>query len=287
MNDLIKNEQHVVRLLRLGEFMKPIRRAADYTWTPPRDFREICACQRHARRERALWRRVLRSTRRRATALVVNVPLAFCAIGMEAMNVSIPDLAQKAIEMSGGGRRLPVFTTRKVRDAFLHPEQAAKTFTLDVAKEQFFNTEVPYGAIIYREAMKNDLAPELVAAVVESESDFRAHLVSSKDARGLMQIVPETARLMNCSDPFDPHANVAAGTRYLRYLVNRFGNERLALAAYNAGEGTVERLGGDVPQYPETLDYLQRVATRTRSYRQRVQSRYLAAVRMQASIIAQ
>jgi len=254
MNDLIKNEQHVVRLLRLGEFMKPIRRAADYTWTPPRDFREICACQRHARRERALWRRVLRGTRRRATALVVTVPLAFCAIGMEAMNVSIPDLAQKAIEISGGSRRLPVFTTRKVRDAFLHPEQAAKIFTLDVAKEQFFNTEVPYGAIIYREALKNDLAPELVAAVVESESDFRAHLVSSKDARGLMQIIPETARLMNCSDPFDPHANVAAGTRYLRYLVNRFGNERLALAAYNAGEGTVERLGGDVPQYPETLD---------------------------------
>lgn len=267
--------------------MKPIHHAADYTWTPPRDFREICACQRHARRERALWRRAMRGARRRAAALVVTVPLAFCAIGVEAMSGSLPALAEKAIEMSSGSHSFPVFTSRRVREAFLHPEQAAKTFTLDVAKEQFFRTQVPYGAIIYREAVKNDLAPELVAAVVESESDFRPRLVSGKDARGLMQIIPETARLMDCSDPFDPHANIAAGTRYLRYLVNRFGSERAALAAYNAGEGTVERLGGGIPQYPETLDYLQRVSTRTRSYRQRVQSRYLAGVRMQASIIAQ
>ena len=101
-----------------------------------------------------------------------------------------------------------------------------------------------------------------------------------------MQLVPETARLMGCDNPFDPHANIAAGTRYLHYLVDRFGDEKLALAAYNAGEGTVERLGGGVPQYQETIDYLQRVTTRTKLYRQRVQNRYLASVRMQASIIA-
>jgi soluble lytic murein transglycosylase-like protein len=283
----MKNARHVVRLLPLSELMKPIRHAADYTWTQPRDFREICACQRHARRERALWRRAMRGARRRAAALMVTVPLAFCAVGIEAMSGSLPALAQRAMEISSGSRSFPVFTSRRVREAFLHPEQAAKTFTLDVAKEQFFRTQVPYGAIIYREAVKNDLAPELIAAVVESESDFRPHLVSGKDARGLMQIIPETAHLMNCSDPFDPHANIAAGTRYLRYLMNRFGNERSALAAYNAGEGTVERLGGGIPQYRETLDYLERVSTRTRSYRERVQSRYLAGVRMQASIIAQ
>jgi hypothetical protein len=266
--------------------MKPKQRMTDYTWTPPRDFRDICACQRHARRERALWRRALRGARRRALTLCVTVPLAFGAIGMEAMNVSLPALAQRAIDMSAGGSRpFPVFTTRRMREAFLHPETAPTTFTLDVAKEEFFRTQVPYGSIIYREAVKNELPPELIAAVVESESDFRAHLVSGKDARGLMQIIPETARLIGCDDPFDPHANVAAGTRYLRYLVNRFGDERVALAAYNAGEGTVERLGGGIPQYPETLDYLHRVTTRTKLYRQRVQKRYLASVRMQASII--
>jgi soluble lytic murein transglycosylase-like protein len=288
MNNLLPAPAKVVRDLPLWRTqMKPKRRTADYTWTPPRDFRDICACQRHARRERALWRRAIRGARKRAVALIVTVPLAFCAIGMEAMDVSLPRLAQQAIEMSSSGSRdLQVFTARKVRDAFITPDRVVNTLTFDRAKEDFFRSEVPYGSIIYREAMKNGLAPELIAAVVESESDFRPHLVSSKSARGLMQIVPETARLMGCDDPFDPHANIAAGTRYLHYLVDRFGDEKLALAAYNAGEGTVERLGGGVPQYQETIDYLQRVTTRTKLYRQRVQNRYLASVRMQASIIA-
>lgn len=266
--------------------MKPKRRTADYTWTPPRDFRDICACQRHARRQNALWRRAVRGARKRAVTLFVTVPLAFCAIGMEAMNVSLPQLAQQAIEMSSGTRNFEVFTARKVRDAFISPDRAAKTLSFDVTKEQFFETQVPYGTIIYREALKNHLAPELIAAVVESESDFRPRLVSAKTAQGLMQIVPETARLMGCRDPFDPHANIAAGTRYLHYLVERFGDEKLALAAYNAGEGTVERLGGGIPQYPETIEYLQRVTSRTKLYRQRVQNRYLASVRMQSTIIA-
>jgi len=267
--------------------MKPKRRIADYSWTPPRDFFDICACQRHARRERALWRRAVRGARKRAVALFVTVPLAFCAIGMEAMNFSLPSLAKHAMEMSSNGtRNLEVFTARKVRDAFIEPDQVVNTLTFDRAKEDFFKAEVPYGSIIYREAMRNHLSPELIAAVVESESDFRPHLVSGKAAQGLMQIVPETARLMHCDNPFDPHANIAAGTRYLHYLVDRFGDEKIALAAYNAGEGTVERLGGGIPQYPETIDYLERVTTRTKLYRKRVQNRYLASVRMQASIIA-
>jgi hypothetical protein len=267
--------------------MKYRRRIADYTWTPPRDFREICACQRHARRERALWRRAVRGARKRAVTLFVTVPLAFCAIGMEAMDVSLPQLAQQAIEMSSRNTQtFEVFTTRRVRDAFLQSDRVVKTLTFDTAKEQYFTNEVPYGSIIYREAVKNQLPPELIAAVIESESDFRPRLVSAKAAQGLMQIVPETARLMGCDNPFDPHANIAAGTRYLHYLMDRFGDEKVALAAYNAGEGTIERLGGGIPQYPETIDYLQRVTTRTKLYRQRVQNRYLAAVRMQASIIA-
>jgi len=265
--------------------MKAMRRAADYTWTPPREYRDICACQDHARRERALWRRAMRSVKRRGATLLVTLPLAFGAIGMEAMNVSLPALAQHAIDMSSGGRPFPIFTTRKIRESFLTPERAVTSFSLAAAKEEFFRTQVPYGTIIYREALKNDLAPELVAAVVESESDFRPRLVSGKNARGLMQLIPETGRLMGCDDAFDPRSNIAAGTRYLHYLMNRFGDERIALAAYNAGEGKVERLGG-IPQYRETLDYVSRVGTRTKQYRQRVQSRYIAAVRMQTSIIA-
>jgi len=282
MKNLNTASPKVVHLLPQGRTNMKQTSPAGYA-----NFREICDCQRHARRERTLWRRTLRGARRRATTLIVTVPLAFCALGFGAMNVSLPALAQQAMEIgrTSGSRPFPVFTTPKVREAFLNPELAPTALTLDVTKEEFFKSQVPYGAIIYREAIKNHLAPELIAAVVESESDFHPRLVSNKDARGLMQIIPETARLMGCDDPFDPHANVAAGTKYLRQLVNRFGDEKIALAAYNAGEGTVERFGG-IPQYQETIDYVQRVSARTRQYRQRVQNRYTASLRTQASVIA-
>jgi soluble lytic murein transglycosylase-like protein len=265
-----------------------LMRQRDYTWTPPRDFREICACQRHARRERALWNRALRGVRRRGVALLVGVPLAFGAVGIpiEAMNVSLPRLARRAAHEISGSGPFPIFTTRAARATFLQPRTAPSTLTVTAAKEEFFRTEVPYGSIIYAEAMKNRLAPELVAAVVEAESDFRPRLVSNKQAQGLMQIVPETSRLMGCDDPFDPRANVAAGAKYLRYLMNRFGDERIALAAYNAGEGKVERLGG-IPPYPETLEYLQRVTTHTHRYQQRVQNRFIAAMQMQRPVSIQ
>ena len=255
-----------------------------------RDFRVICDCQRHAKRERRLHRRAIRGIRiigghlqRRGVALLVGVPIAFGAIGIpiEAMDVSIPLLS--SINDSGRdalpSSSLPIFTTRKTRDAFLHPENAQSELTLDIAKEHFFNSEVPYGSIIYREAVRNHLPPELVAAVIESESDFRVRLVSGKNARGLMQIVPETGRLMGCANPFDPAENITAGTKYLRYLFDRFGDQRLALAAYNAGEGNIERFGG-IPPFEETQNYLKRVATRTHLYRQRVHNRYIASVRM-------
>src|SRR5205807_6871057 len=169
-----------------------------------------------------------------------GLPLAFCALGFptEAMNVSLPGLAERLREEP---QRFHIFTTRKIRAGFLLPAKPPQQFTLDVVKEDFFRTEIPYGSIIYREAVRNDLSPELVAAVVESESDFRVRLVSGKNAQGLMQIIPETSRLMGCEDPFDPVENIAAGTKYLRYLLDRFGDQRVALAAYNAGEGNVER----------------------------------------------
>jgi hypothetical protein len=258
--------------------------------TSPREFRIICDCQRHALRERTLRRRAIRGMRiigrhlqRRGVALLVGVPLAFGAIGIpiEAMDVSIPllssttDTARDAVPSSS----LPIFTTRKIRETFLNPEAAPKELTLEVAKERFFDSEVPFGSIIYREAVRNHLQPELVAAVVESESDFRVGLVSNKQAQGLMQIIPETSRLMGCDNPFDPTKNIAAGTKYLRYLFDRFGDQNLALAAYNAGEGNIERFGG-IPPFEETQNYLRRVATRTHQYRQRIHNRYIAAARM-------
>lgn len=223
---------------------------------------------------------------RRGLALLVGVPIAFGAIGIpiEAMDVSIPLLSSinDEVREAAPSNVLPFFTTRKVRETFLDPAAAPRSLSLELSKKHFFDSEVPYGPIIYREATRNRLAPELVAAVVESESDFRAGLVSEKNAQGLMQIVPETGRLMGCADPFNPTENIAAGTKYLRYLLDRFGDDqRLALAAYNAGEGNIERFGG-IPPFEETQNYLRRVTARTHSYRQRVQNRYIASVRMNA-----
>jgi soluble lytic murein transglycosylase-like protein len=255
------------------------RAAADYAWTPPRDFRVICTCQRHATRRRVLHRAktagrgVAGFVHRRAMTLLVGLPIALgvASIPIDAMNSEV---------------RFSVFATRKARAVLAPAIPAAPPLTLEMAKETLFRTEVPYGPIILAEARRNDLQPELVAAVVEAESDFRPRLVSNKQARGLMQIVPETSRILGCSDPFDPRENIAAGTKYLRYLLDRFGDERLALAAYNSGEGRVERLGG-VPPIVETRDYLERVARHTRAYRQRVRNRYVAASRMGVTIAAE
>jgi soluble lytic murein transglycosylase-like protein len=254
------------------------------TWTPDAEYRIVCDCQRHAARS-AVWSRTVRVASR-ATALLVGVPLAlaFFDIPTKAMNIDISAATAPFLRTStttpAQKRSLRIFTTDKVREEFLASTIAPqRTYTLDVVKEEYVRTQVPYGAIIYREAMRNGLAPELVAAMVHTESDFRAGLVSNKSAQGLMQIVPSTARLLKIENPFDPEENIAAGTKYYRYLLDRFNDERIALAAYNAGEGNVERFKG-VPPFAETQSYIEKVHTRSSRYRLRVHNTYLAASRL-------
>ena len=257
------------------------------------DVRDICPCQAHARRERSLWRRSLRAVRARGVALIVGLPLAFGALEfpIEAMNMSIPSALKieradttTAVRSTQTPSMFPIFTTRRIREQFLNPEGYAQNFTLEVAREHFFRTHVPYGSIIYREAKRHNLPPELVAAVVAAESDFRPKLISHKNAQGLMQLIPSTGRLMGAGDLFNPAENIAAGTKYLRYLFNRFGDEHTVLAAYNAGEGNVEKFGG-MPPFPETINYVRKVSARTASYRQRIQGTYVASIRMRSSML--
>jgi hypothetical protein len=140
------------------------------------------------------------------------------------------------------------------------------------AKEQFFRTEVPFGALIYQEAKKNDLRPELVAAVVQAESRFKPTARSGVGARGLMQLMPKTGRWMGARDLNNPSQNVAAGTKYLKYLNERFdGNETKVIAAYNAGEGNVRRFGG-VPPFKETRNYVKKVRNYEQEFKDRVEA---------------
>jgi soluble lytic murein transglycosylase-like protein len=103
--------------------------------------------------------------------------------------------------------------------------------------------------------------PALVEAVIANESAFDPNATSRSGARGLMQLMPETAASLGVSDAYDPAQNVRAGTQYLRALLDRFGDAKLALAAYNAGPNAVARYES-VPPYRETQDYVHRVWAR-------------------------
>lgn len=170
--------------------------------------------------------------------------------------------------------------TRGVEQATTHPlekvAEAPKKITqvaTEEIREDFFKKEVPFGSIIYKEAKKNNIRPELVAAVVEAESRFKPTARSGAGAVGLMQLVPRTGRWMGAKDLTNPAQNVAAGAKYLKYLSERFdGNETKIIAAYNAGEGNVKRFGG-VPPFRETRKYVVKVRNYEQEYKNRVQNR--------------
>lgn len=113
--------------------------------------------------------------------------------------------------------------------------------------------------IIGRAAAEHDLDPKLIQAVIAAESGGNAGAVSPKGAKGLMQLMDSTATDMGVEDPLNPAENVRGGAAYLRRMLDRYrGNRALALAAYNAGPGAVDRYGG-VPPYPETVAYVRKV----------------------------
>jgi soluble lytic murein transglycosylase-like protein len=105
----------------------------------------------------------------------------------------------------------------------------------------------------------------LVMAVIDVESGFNAGAVSSAGAQGLMQIMPSTGKDLDLVDPFNPTENIDAGIRYLRFLLDKFPDRRLAIAAYNAGPNAVEKYGG-IPPYSETQDYVKKVYARLQHY---------------------
>lgn len=112
---------------------------------------------------------------------------------------------------------------------------------------------------IQKAARKYDLAPKLIRAVIRAESNFQADAVSPAGAQGLMQLMPGTAGELGVTDAFDIQQNIDGGSRYLRQMLERYsGNLRMALSAYNAGPGNVDKYGGRVP-FAETRQYVDRV----------------------------
>jgi soluble lytic murein transglycosylase-like protein len=175
---------------------------------------------------------------------------------------SIADQVAGGVKAVAGGVQAAAATVESAASVPLQvaaqAPQQLRSITEQV-RQRFFNTQVPFGSIIYSEAKKNDLPPELVAAVVNTESKFIPTARSNRGAVGLMQLVPRTGRWMGAQNLTNPAQNISAGAKYLRYLTDRFdGDQQKAIAAYNAGEGNVRRFNG-VPPYRETRNYVQRV----------------------------
>jgi len=132
---------------------------------------------------------------------------------------------------------------------------------------EFFRTDTnAYDALIQTKAREHKVDFALIKAIVHVESSFNPYAISHRGARGLMQLLPETAKRHGILDIYDPAQNIEAGIRHLKYLSGLFGNKNhLVLAAYNAGENAVLRHGG-IPPYTETQLYVRKVLLMKRQY---------------------
>ena len=198
----------------------------------------------------------MRLTRTAAAALVLAAwPAAACADYLvlrsgARINVSSYALVggKYRVQMDGGWAEIAASEV-----VAIEPEEVF------VASPKLPLAQAPYGELIRKASEKYGVDPDLVYSVVAAESNFNARAVSRRKAKGLMQLLPETARWMGVKDIFDPAQNVEAGTRYLRDLLNLYrGDLALALAAYNAGPAAVERYG-NVPPYNETIAYVRAI----------------------------
>ena len=196
------------------------------------------------------------------------------------MKIESYSVAEDTIDLtfkSGGKLSLPLARIdRIVDDEVATPEVVAEVQKIEkegvfpkrswrYAEERQPLFHSRFDKLIVDAAKHFDVDAALVSAVIKQESDYNPRETSNKGARGLMQLMPSTADRFGVTNSYDPAANIYAGTRYLRWLLQTFeGNADLAVAAYNAGEGNVWKYNG-VPPFRETVNYINRIAKHLRA----------------------
>ncbi len=176
------------------------------------------------------------------------------------VGTALPASAQIYTFRSPDGQ-LVLSNVRPEKDADVHSYAVPRAD--DVRTTRAFPAEdrgSSYDDLIVEHSRRNNVRPSLVRAVIQVESAFNPSALSDKGAMGLMQLMPATAREFGVRNAFNPSENVRGGVAYLRQLLDRYdNNEQLALAAYNAGPGAVDKYGQTIPPYRETKDYVVKV----------------------------
>jgi hypothetical protein len=200
------------------------------------------------------------------TAVPASAEIVFLASG-QTLSVKSHRIVGESIVLTlrGGGEVTcdKTLIEKIVPDEVPHPEpkpeQASQTVTPEDGRiDPALLERTPYGEIIAAMSEAHGVNPMLVRALIQVESNYKPKARSHKGAMGLMQLMPSTARAYNVRNPYDPKANISAGVKHLKSLLDRLGAVDLALAAYNAGEGAVKKFNG-VPPYRETRNYVTRI----------------------------
>lgn len=197
-----------------------------------------------------------------------------CLLGMTTFSVGITSSSAGQMYIYQDKNGSTLLTNRKSYDQSLkkvkvtyYPDSNIHSYTNWGASEasvlpSYNKNKNAFDHIIKQAALQHGVSEGLIKAVMHTESGFNANARSPVGAQGLMQLMPATARRFNVTNAFDAQQNIFAGAKYLSWLLKRFrGNTQMALAAYNAGEGNVDKYGG-IPPFRETQDYVRRVTSR-------------------------